>query len=219
MISPKWVSFVDNFINSLSNIVPINSFFSYELNTPDIQRIESYYYKNMAKKTLHSYVDHMFKYDPLFYKNNEDTAEIVALNDKNIPPKYAVFLEGTNLVDNIELFFKDGSHNIGSISLHRLKGEDSFSSDEVLMIQSCYSLAAFNTKNILASQHVSYDYQYCEMLTKQEKKVISLILTGKKNQEIADTLFVSLTTVKTHLRNIFKKLKVNSKQELIIKVH
>lgn len=47
---------------------------------------------------------------------------------------------------------------------------------------------------------------------------MQLILKGRKNQEIADEIFVSLATVKTHLQHIFQKTMVNSKQELIVKM-
>lgn len=52
-------------------------------------------------------------------------------------------------------------------------------------------------------------------LSNQEKKVFALILENKTNKEIASTLFVSLSTVKTHINNIYKKRNVSSRQEAI----
>lgn len=51
-------------------------------------------------------------------------------------------------------------------------------------------------------------------LSNQEKKVMHLILEDKSNKEIAETLFVSVSTIKTHINNLYKKLKVNSRDEL-----
>ncbi|PNB69168.1 DNA-binding response regulator, partial [Pseudomonas sp. FW305-BF6] len=45
-------------------------------------------------------------------------------------------------------------------------------------------------------------------LTAREQEVLHLMTEGKSNQEIADTLFVSLKTVKTHVSNILTKLEV-----------
>ena len=42
-----------------------------------------------------------------------------------------------------------------------------------------------------------------------------LVLKGYSNQKIAETLFISLHTVKSHLRNIYPKFEVNSRYELI----
>ncbi|MGB3150255.1 MAG: LuxR C-terminal-related transcriptional regulator, partial [Maribacter sp.] len=56
-------------------------------------------------------------------------------------------------------------------------------------------------------------------LSKQEKNVQSLILEGKSNKEIANELFISLSTVKTHITNIYGKLKVANRSELIRKTN
>ena len=52
-----------------------------------------------------------------------------------------------------------------------------------------------------------------EQLTKQEQNILNLLLTDKSNKEIADTLFISLSTVKTHINNIYRKLNVQSREE------
>ncbi len=52
-------------------------------------------------------------------------------------------------------------------------------------------------------------------LTNRESEIISLVVQGKSNKEIADTLFVEISTVKTHLSKIFRKQKVSSRVQLI----
>ncbi|MFV0565499.1 MAG: response regulator transcription factor [Flavobacteriaceae bacterium] len=51
------------------------------------------------------------------------------------------------------------------------------------------------------------------LLTKQEQNILNLLLGEKSNKEIADALFISLSTVKTHVNNIYKKLSVQSREE------
>ena len=51
-------------------------------------------------------------------------------------------------------------------------------------------------------------------LSKQEKKVLDLILEDKSNKEIADEIFVSLSTVKSHINNLYKKLNVSSRDDV-----
>ncbi|OJJ23094.1 hypothetical protein BKI52_01725 [marine bacterium AO1-C] len=52
-------------------------------------------------------------------------------------------------------------------------------------------------------------------LTKREQEVASLLLKGHTYKQIAEQLFVSIPTVKTHTYNIYKKCKVHSRMELI----
>ncbi|MDW7667936.1 MAG: helix-turn-helix transcriptional regulator, partial [Bacillota bacterium] len=53
-------------------------------------------------------------------------------------------------------------------------------------------------------------------LTERELEIYNLLIIGKKNHEIAEELFISDNTLKTHLRNIYKKLNVAGKKELPI---
>lgn len=54
-------------------------------------------------------------------------------------------------------------------------------------------------------------------LSKQEVNIQNLILQGKSNKEIANELFISLSTVKTHITNIYQKLNITSRNELELK--
>jgi DNA-binding CsgD family transcriptional regulator len=54
-------------------------------------------------------------------------------------------------------------------------------------------------------------------LTPREAEVMELISTGKKNEEIADKLFVSKNTVKFHIKNIFIKLDVKNRVQAMQK--
>ncbi|KRM35816.1 DNA-binding response regulator, LuxR family protein [Agrilactobacillus composti DSM 18527 = JCM 14202] len=53
-------------------------------------------------------------------------------------------------------------------------------------------------------------------LTNREREVLQLIAQGKSNQEIADALFITLKTVKTHVSNILSKLQVEDRTQAAI---
>ena len=52
-------------------------------------------------------------------------------------------------------------------------------------------------------------------LTDREEQIIELIKDGKSNQEIEDTLYISVHTVKNHIYNIYQKTGVNSRTQLL----
>ena len=56
---------------------------------------------------------------------------------------------------------------------------------------------------------------FFEKLTEQEQKIITYIEKGHSNKEIAAALFISHSTVKTHINNLYKKLGVSSRDELL----
>jgi DNA-binding NarL/FixJ family response regulator len=56
-----------------------------------------------------------------------------------------------------------------------------------------------------------------EPLTPREKEVLKNIEAGLSHKLIAERLFISLDTVRNHIRQIYRKLQVNSKGELLAK--
>lgn len=54
-------------------------------------------------------------------------------------------------------------------------------------------------------------------LSEREKEVLNGLSWGKSYQEIADSLFISVDTVRHHIRNIYTKLHVHSQSEAVAK--
>lgn len=55
-------------------------------------------------------------------------------------------------------------------------------------------------------------------LTSREREILEFLSEGLSYQKIADKLMISLSTVRTHITNIYEKLEVNSKIEAIKKI-
>ncbi len=53
-----------------------------------------------------------------------------------------------------------------------------------------------------------------EQLTKQEEKILTLLLEDKSNKDISESLFISVSTVKTHVNNLYKKLNAQSRDDV-----
>lgn len=54
-------------------------------------------------------------------------------------------------------------------------------------------------------------------LTEREKEILSYLAKGYRYQEIADKLFISIDTVRSHIRKIYRKLQVRSRTEAVMK--
>lgn len=59
-------------------------------------------------------------------------------------------------------------------------------------------------------------YLQAHPLTKRELEILQLIVQGSTNSEIGEKLYLTIGTVKTHLRNIFNKLNVNDRTQAAV---
>ena len=69
------------------------------------------------------------------------------------------------------------------------------------------------------SKKVQYHRNHVELhddLTARERDILGLLAKGYENQRIADELFISLKTVKTHVSNILSKLEVSDRTQAVV---
>lgn len=88
-------------------------------------------------------------------------------------------------------------------------------------------LAAYNVSNNSASAitptnetpfvNQTKPGQEFESLTERELEVLSLVASGASNREIGEKMVITLPTVKKHLSNIFSKLNVTSRTQLLVR--
>lgn len=60
-------------------------------------------------------------------------------------------------------------------------------------------------------------YPELETLSKRELEVFAQLLTDKTQAEIAEELFITHSSVHFHCKNIYKKLNINSRKQLLIR--
>lgn len=66
------------------------------------------------------------------------------------------------------------------------------------------------TQKVQASDHL-------QLLSRREKEILEKLGEGLRYQEIADGFFLSIDTVRSHIRSIYEKLQVNSREEALRK--
>ncbi len=102
---------------------------------------------------------------------------------------------------------KDILSFMGDIQLAPMISEFNLATGVVINSQNGDELQSFNLKK--ESSNIA--------LTKREVQVLRMIVSGKRNKEIAQLLFLSVYTVDTHRKNIMSKLGIKSPLELVWK--
>ena len=85
----------------------------------------------------------------------------------------------------------------------------------VMLLKDHAYLAVYARMTHLEQASLVEQAQMPNPLTAREQEVLQLILLGKSNRDIAQALFISEHTVKTHARNIYSKCAVGSRAQLI----
>jgi len=74
-------------------------------------------------------------------------------------------------------------------------------------------------RKVVNAFHKDYSQEKShEILSKREMEILTYLSKGLRYKDVADKTFVSIDTVRTHVRNIYEKLQVNSRTEAINKV-
>ena len=56
-------------------------------------------------------------------------------------------------------------------------------------------------------------------LTSQERRITDLVVSGLSNRDVAAQMFLSVNTVETHLRHVYRKLGVSTRTQLAARIH
>ncbi len=75
-------------------------------------------------------------------------------------------------------------------------------------------IKSFSEKQI---ENIFNNWKTLDTLSQREKEVLGFILENKKRKDIAETLFVTESTIKKHTSAIFKKLEITNRTELFEK--
>ncbi len=74
-------------------------------------------------------------------------------------------------------------------------------------------LGFFSNKNVILVSPSNIDYQ----LTNREKELLNLMIEGHDYRTIAEKTYISYDTVRTHVKHIYQKLHVASRNEAVMK--
>jgi two-component system, response regulator PdtaR len=79
-----------------------------------------------------------------------------------------------------------------------------------------YNVLKHRLPNSINKKQLEENYKI--ELTDREIEILNLICEGKTNQQIADDIYLSVNTIKFHIKNIYDKLEVRNRTELLLKL-
>ncbi|KNY25776.1 response regulator transcription factor [Pseudobacteroides cellulosolvens] len=99
----------------------------------------------------------------------------------------------------------------------RVSGNKSIYSCKILILPDSLEVEFIEQNPINKFKYDAHSNDLLSCLTSREIDVLTLIDKGKSNREIAEILCLTISTVKTHILNIFGKLGVNRRIQAISK--
>lgn len=196
-------------LQSIAQLIPLSSAVFYRVNA--YLKPEAYVLHNISNNTHQQYLEYFQPLDPLSPSRFGQQVITVATMTPGICARhrhyYHEFMLPNHVCDMIEIFIRRGHRIIAGISLMR---DIPFSSEERLRAQAVQPLLGLAIHDSLQE-----DNDLASILTAKEREIVGMVCEGASNKLIARQLNISLSTVKTHLRNIFAKTEVINRTELV----
>ncbi|WP_340608196.1 helix-turn-helix transcriptional regulator [Xenorhabdus bharatensis] len=193
-------------LNTIAHIIPVSAAVYYLVN--EKWQPEQHILYGITPDMYQAYVGYFYQLDPLHPENFRNNAQcLVSMNDKmkeSAQQFYHDFMQPNNLTDRVEIFIRRGNKILAGLSVFR---DCPFQHQEVMRLHTIIPVAELMTFDILPDEQATF--------TSKEQEIIQLVREGASNKRIALQLSISLSTVKTHLRNIFAKASVTNRTELV----
>ncbi|MDX7988752.1 helix-turn-helix transcriptional regulator [Xenorhabdus sp. 12] len=193
-------------LDTIAHIIPISAAVYYLVN--ESWQPNHHVLYDIPLQMHQAYLEHFTQLDPLRPDNfRNDEQQIIGMNHnmkEHNQRFYHDFMQPNNLTDMTEIFIRRRNKIIAGISVMR---DVPFQHQEIMRLNAILPVAELMTFDIIPDSLISF--------TPKEQEIIHLVREGSSNKRIALLLGVSLSTVKTHLRNIFTKADVTNRTELV----
>lgn len=188
-------------------------------------------FSKCTEKDFNEYLETYFEDDYakiLFTYNKTNSYIDRALLDKaklESSRLYREYMQPRRLTQGCGIIFCDNKNRYGMLNVMRSEELGPITPREYDIL----NVFAEHIHNILEKKHKTYgnysgmasqaynrmvDISKTYFLTNREKEVLTLLLQDYSNIEICEMLNISISTVKTHIYNIFTKMGVKSRAEL-----
>jgi DNA-binding CsgD family transcriptional regulator len=184
---------------------------------------------NIAKDYVDRYYNHFQYIDTMYFFFVQDeideyqTSRYISDEMRESSDYYRKWLKPQNLFYSIGAKTLNNDRQLtGSVNLWRSRAKGDFSQRELAYLriltkhfsQKLTTLLIIEEKREQSISRLKERFS-AYLLTNREIEVLALLLAGFKTNEIAEKLFITPDTAKTHVKHVYHKLGVHSKIELI----
>lgn len=120
--------------------------------------------------------------------------------------------DGKDLIPELKKYNIRGIFYVDDDFEKLTKGVQLVVQGECWLRRNLLALALSSSRESVAAKYVLEE----DVLTKREIEIVRLIVSGFSNRDIADKLFISTNTVKTHVSNLYKKIDVTNRVQAIL---
>jgi DNA-binding NarL/FixJ family response regulator len=161
--------------------------------------------------------------NPLEFLRSDENPDIVILdimmpemNGVDAIDKILKKCPRVSVVMNSEIDDSDTIYQIMQKGAVGFIDKQSFNKDIFKVLKSIENGGAYMTPKVAKKvmEFFSSPKKVLEPLSEREHEIANTILDGLSYKMIAEKMFISLDTVRSHIKNIYKKLNINSKTEL-----
>ncbi|WP_415881551.1 helix-turn-helix transcriptional regulator [Neptuniibacter sp. QD34_54] len=187
-------------------------------------------YLNMDDTNISQYYDYYQFHDPITHRlslKRDATAvsEIMPHQQLKKTQFFNDFLLNDGLYHGVNLHLYNFEENIGDMRIWRKKGRGDFdkSACTILDLLKPHLIQAIKQIRVNTVNSSNHQFNVDEIssllkrqysLTERELQVARLLVIGERDEYIASQLHIALTTVRTHIKNIFKKTGINNRNKL-----
>ncbi|MEX3007522.1 response regulator transcription factor [Hoeflea sp. TYP-13] len=188
---------------------------------------------NMSDDNLKTYETYYQFRDPItprLQRRRKTTAvsEIISRSALERSEFFNDFLVRDGLFFGINYYAYSAGQNIGDLRIWRGRGREDFCRRDLEIVDAIGPAFTHAMRRALAregrsesriSVTTAIEHESMKVhLTNREKEIAAAVMLGKTDLQIAQELFISITTVRTHLKHLFRKLGVSSRAQLMHRI-
>ncbi|MGN1115041.1 MAG: LuxR C-terminal-related transcriptional regulator [Candidatus Ornithomonoglobus sp.] len=148
-------------------------------------------------------------------------SEIMTDSKRLTSPIYRQYYEKYRIYDTLQMSIVYSNKVIAVLTLYRTKQDGAFTDSDVFFLRSFSKHLNYSFYSIYVSDGApSRRSSVLELtqsfgLTRRESEILSMIFSDKDNYEMAENLGITNHTLQKHLQNIYRKMKVSGRIELM----